>query len=67
MKCKNKIKNIILYFNKDIDPNSVTQESVVIKSTPVSGSFDYNQGRMKREQKIYKIVSVENNKIILEL
>ena len=61
------LKNIILYFNKDIDPNSVTQESVIIKSTPVSGSFDYNEGKMKREQKLYKIVSVENNKIILEL
>jgi hypothetical protein len=61
------LKNIIIYFNKNLDQNSVSQDSIEILSYPVSGSFDYKSGEMKREQKLYKIISVEDNKIIIEL
>jgi len=61
------LKNIIIYFNKDLDANSITQDSIELISHPVSGSFDYRSGSMKREQKLYKIISVEDNKIIIEL
>ena len=61
------LKNIIIYFNKNLDPNTVSQDSIELVSYPVSGSFDYSGNKMKRERKLYKIVSVEDNKIIVEL
>ena len=61
------IKNLIIYFNKDLDPNSVTQDTINLTSYPISGSFDYSGNTMKRERNLYKIVSVEDNKIIVEL
>ena len=63
-----KLKQIVVEFNKEIDPLSVTQESVELLSYPISGTFDGPKGtRSNRESKIFKIVSVESNKIILEL
>lgn len=62
------LKQIVIEFNADLDASTITQETVEITSYPVSGTFDGNAGtRSDRERKVYKIVSVENNKIILEL
>ena len=61
------LKNIIIYFNENIDANSVTQDSVKIKVYPVSGVFDSRNGQMDREYELYKIISVVDNKILLEL
>ena len=60
-------KEIVITFNKVLDVNSVNQESVKLTAYPVSGSFDYKDNRMKRERVLSKIVSVEENKIIIEL
>jgi hypothetical protein len=63
-----KLKQIVIEFNKEIDQNTVTQETVELLSYPVSGIFDGPVGtRSNRESKIFKIISVESNKIILEL
>ena len=61
------LKNIIIYFNQNIDANSVTQDSISIKAYPVSGVFDSKNGYMEREYELYKIISVVDNKIFLEL
>ena len=61
------LKNIIIYFNENLDANSVTQENVRLKVYPVSGVYDSQNGKMQREYELYKIISVVGNKIILEL
>jgi hypothetical protein len=61
------LKNIIIHFNKNVDADSVTQENIRVKAYPVSGSFDYKNGQMKREYELYKIISIVDNKIYLEL
>lgn len=62
------LDKIIIEFNRNIDAATVTQETVTILSYPVSGTFDGNAGtRSDRERKVYKIISVEDNKITLEL
>lgn len=62
------LDKIVIEFNRNLDATTVTQETVKILSYPVSGTFDGNSGtRSNREYKIYKIVSVEDNKITLEL
>lgn len=62
------LKQIVIEFNKNIDPSTVTQEAIKIEAFPVSGSFDGPDGtRSNREYKIYKIISVQDNKIFLEL
>lgn len=62
------LNKIIITFNEDLDPDSITQENVILYSYPVSGSFDGPNGtRSDREKIIYKIISVEDNKIILEI
>ena len=61
------LKNIIIYFNENIDANSVTQDSIKVRVYPVSGVFDSRNGYMDREYELYKIISVEDNKILLEL
>jgi hypothetical protein len=61
------LKNIIIYFNKPLDVNTVSQDSIKLTAFPVSGSFDYINNGMKRERVLHKIVSVEDNKIIIEL
>jgi len=62
------LKQIVIEFNKNLDPATVTQSSIELLSYPVSGSFDGPNGtRSDRERKVFKIISVEDNKIILEL
>jgi hypothetical protein len=62
------LKQIEITFNKNLDASTVTQDTVVLKNLPASGFFDGNAGtRSDRERKIFKIISVVNNKIILEL
>ena len=62
------LKTIVIEFNRNLNSETVTQESVKILSYPVSGTFDGDAGtRSNREYKIYKIISVEDNKITLEL
>lgn len=61
-------EKIIITFNKNINPATVTQDTVKLLSYPVSGTFDGPYGtRSNREYKIYKIIEVVDNKIILEL
>lgn len=62
------LSRIIIEFNKNLDATTVSQETVEIYSHAVSGIFDGNAGtRSNRERKLYKIISVEDNKITLEL
>ena len=62
------LDRIVIEFNNPIDATTVTQSTVEIFSYPVSGTFDGNAGtRSDRERKVYKIISVEDNKITLEL
>lgn len=62
------LKQIEITFNKNLDASTVTQETVMLKNLPASGFFDGNAGtRSDRERKIFKIISVVDNKIILEL
>jgi hypothetical protein len=62
------LKKIVIEFNNNLDPATITQETVTILSYPVSGTFDGDAGtRSDRERKIYKIISVEDNKLTLEL
>ena len=61
-------ERIVVTFNKNINPATVTQDTVKLLSYPVSGTFDGPYGtRSNREYKIYKIIEVIDNKIILEL
>ena len=62
------LKQIVIEFNKTLDASTITQSSVELLSYPVSGVFDGPNGtRSYRERKVFKIISVEDNKIILEL
>jgi len=62
------LDKIIIEFNANLDPATVTQETVEVYSYPISGTFDGNAGtRSDRERKVYKIISIENNKLTLEL
>ena len=59
---------IIIEFNKELDPSTITQENIELFSYPVSGSFDGPSGtRSDRERKLYKIINVNQNKLILEI
>lgn len=62
------LNKIIIEFNKDLDATTITQDTVSITSYPISGTFDgYSGTRSDRERKVYKIISVEDNKLILEI
>jgi|13_taG_2_1085334.scaffolds.fasta_scaffold00011_98 hypothetical protein len=62
------LNKIFIKFNKEIDPASVTQESVTLESHSVSGVFDGSGGtRSNRPQKVFKIISVSGDTITLEI
>jgi hypothetical protein len=61
------LKHITIFFNKNLNANSITQENIRVKVFPVSGSFNYKSGEMQHEYELYKILSVVDNKIIVEL
>ena len=61
------LNKITLTFDKAIDLATATQENIQIESQSVSGVFDGPRGtRSNRPEKLYKIISVSNNKITLE-
>ena len=61
-------KRIVIEFNKELDASTFTQENIELFSYPVSGSFDGPPGtRSDRERKLYKIINVNQNKLILEI
>ena len=61
-------KRIVIEFNKELDASTFTQENIELFSYPVSGSFDGPSGtRSDRERKLYKIINVNQNKLILEI
>ena len=62
------LSKIIIEFNSNLDPATITQDTVTLTSYPISGTFDgYAGTRSDRERKVYKIISVEDNKLILEI
>ena len=62
------LNKIFIKFNKEIDPTTVTQESIKIESHPVSGIFDGPSGtRSNRPEKVFKIISVSGDTITLEI
>ncbi len=56
---------IVIEFNKNLNPLSVNQNSINIQALPVSGFFD-NGSVKDRANKLYKIISVVDNKITIE-
>lgn len=56
---------IVITFNKNIDPATITQDTIKLQALPVSGFYDDGRDK-KREYKLYKILSVEDNKVIIE-
>jgi hypothetical protein len=61
------LNKIVLTFNNNIDATTATQENIKIESQSVSGIFDGPKStRSGRPEKIYKIISVSDNKITLE-
>jgi len=60
-------KYFTITFSKNINPQTVTQGSIKIKSFPVSGFYQSKTGINNREYEVYKILSVEDNKIIIEV
>lgn len=60
-------KYFIITFSKPVDPLSVTQANIKIKSFPVSGFYQSKKSIPNREYEVYKILSVEDNKIIIEV
>ena len=62
------LNKIFIKFNKEIDPATVTQDSITIESQSVSGVFDGPGGtRSNRPQKVFKIISVSGDTITLEI
>lgn len=62
------LDKIVIEFNKTLDATTITQDTIKIESFSVSGSFDGPSGtRSNREYKIYKIISVSDKTITLEL
>lgn len=62
------LNKIIIKFNKNIDITTATQENIILESHPVSGVFDGPNGtRSNRPEKVYKIISVSNDTITLEI
>jgi hypothetical protein len=62
------LNKIVLTFNNEIDVATATQDNIVITSHAVSGAFDGPSGtRSNRAQKVYKIISVSDKQITLEL
>lgn len=60
-------KYFVITFSKAIDPTTVTQQNIKIKSFPVSGFYQSKKGINNREYEVFKILSVEDNKIIIEV
>ncbi len=60
-------KYFTITFSKAIDSNTVTQENIKIKSFPVSGFYKSKNSSNNREYEVFKILSVEENKIIIEV
>ncbi len=60
------IKFITITFNKELNASSVNQNSIKIKSLPVSGNYQSHKDNTKTFE-LAKIVSVVENKIIIEL
>ena len=62
------LNKIIIKFNKNIDATTATQENIILESHPVSGVFDGPNGtRSNRPEKVYKIISVSDDTITLEI
>ena len=62
------LNKIFIKFNKEVDPATVTQDSITIESHSVSGVFDGPGGtRSNRPQKVFKIISVSGDTITLEI
>lgn len=62
------LNQIILTFSENVNPETITQETIKIKSYPTSGSFYGNVGtRNGEEYEVYKIISIDGNKVTLEI
>lgn len=62
------LKRIVITFNKNIDSSTVNQDAILLESLPASGFFDGNSDtRNNRQKKIFKIISINENKITLEI
>ena len=61
------LNKIVLTFNNNVDATTAIQENIEIESQSVSGVFDGpGSTRSNRPEKVYKIISVSDNKITLE-
>ena len=62
------LKRIVITFNNNLDASTIDQSSVLLESLPASGFFDGNSDtRNNRNKKVFKIISVNNNQLTLEL
>jgi len=61
-------KKIVINFNKELDPETVTDESVAVFAYPVSGVFDGPSGTNDDEVKeLFKKLTVENKQLIIDI
>lgn len=60
-------RTIILSFDKELDSDTVTDATVTVYAYPVSGSFTGNGSAIKEPTELRKKLTVEDNKIIIEV
>lgn len=60
-------KTIVLTFDKELDSDTVTDATVTVYAYPVSGSFTGNRSAIQEPTELRKKLTVEENKIIIEV
>ena len=60
-------RTITLTFDKELDSDTVTDSTVMVYMYPVSGSFTGNNSSLKEPKELKKKLTVDENKIIIEV
>ena len=60
-------RTITLTFDKELDSDTVTDSTVMVYMYPVSGSFTGNNSSLKEPKELRKKLTVDENKIIIEV
>jgi hypothetical protein len=62
-----KHRKITITFSEELNPTTVTQDSVTVIAYPVSGKFDSNLSNTSEPLELAKKLSVVSNKLIIEV